>query len=87
MKNGFIVVAWKGNTPFMLKERRDVLEWNFTDNPLKVYKRLSSAMVKAYYVYNKFKCDVVKVYRISVSDNDLDDVFSNEGRVAYRFHK
>lgn len=87
MKNGFIVVAWKGNTPFMLKERGNVLEWNFTNNPIKVYNRLSSARIKAYYVYNKFKCDVVKVYRISETDNDLEDVFSNEGRVAYSFHK
>ena len=65
--NKFIVVGWLYTMPYML-QGRDVMNWYFYNNYLKVYKNLKSAEKAANKVISKYKFHSVKVYRIYDAD-------------------
>ena len=65
--NKFIVVGWLYNTPYML-QGRDVMNWYFYNNYLKVYKSLKSAEKAANKVISRYKFHSVKVYCIYDDD-------------------
>jgi hypothetical protein len=65
--NKFIVVGWLYNIPYML-QGRDVMNWYFDNNYLKVYKNLKSAEKAANKAISKYRLHSVKVYRIYDAD-------------------
>jgi hypothetical protein len=65
--NKFIVVGWLYTIPYML-QGRDVMNWYFYNNYLKVYKNLKSATNAANKAISKYKFHSVKVYRIYDAD-------------------
>ena len=65
--NKFIVVAWYEGIHYML-QGRDVMNWYFDNNHLKVYKNLKSAEKAADKAISKYRFHSVKVYRIYDAD-------------------
>ncbi len=65
--NKFIVVGWIYTIPYML-QGRDVMNWYFDNNHLKVYKNLKSAEKAANKAISKYRLHSVKVYRIYDAD-------------------
>jgi hypothetical protein len=70
--NGFIVVSWYGDIPYML-QGRDVLNWYFANNYIKVYKSEKTAIKAAYRVWSKYKSKLVKVYSIKEGEGICSD--------------
>lgn len=60
----FIVVAWYGGIPYML-QYRNVLNWYFDNNHIKVYKSKKTAIKAAYKVAARYMYDTIKVYSIT----------------------
>jgi len=65
--NKFIVVGWLYTIPYML-QGRDVMNWYFDNNYLKVYKNLKSAEKAANKAISKYRLHSVKVYSIYDAD-------------------
>ena len=64
----FIVVAWYGGIPYML-QYRNVVNWYFDNNHIKVYKSKKTAIKAAYKVSARYKYDTIKVY--SITDGEM----------------
>ena len=60
----FIVVAWYGGIPYML-QYRNVLNWYFDNNHIKVYKSKKTAIKAAWKVSAKYKSESIRVYSIT----------------------
>ncbi len=60
----FIVVAWLGSMPYML-QYRNVVDWFFCNNHIKLFKAKKTAIKAAYKVATRHKYDRVKVYSIT----------------------
>ena len=60
----FIVVAWYGGIPYML-QYRNVLNWYFDNNHIKVYKSKKTAIKAAWKVSAKYKSQFIRVYSIT----------------------
>ena len=60
----FIVVAWYGGIPYML-QNRNVLNWYFDNNHIKVYKSKKTAIKAAWKVSAKYKSESIRVYSIT----------------------
>lgn len=63
-KSVFIVVAWYGGIPYML-QYRNVVDWFFYNNHIKLFKSLETAKKNAYKVSARYKYDTIKVYAIT----------------------
>lgn len=68
----FIVVAWYGGIPYML-QNRNVLNWYFDNNRIKVYKTKKNAINAAYKVYAKYKSEFIRVYSITEEESVCAD--------------
>ena len=60
----FIIVAWHGGIPYML-QNRNVLNWYFDNNYIKVYKSKKTAIKAAYKVSARYKYDTIRIYSIT----------------------
>lgn len=60
----FIVVAWYGGIPYML-QYRNVLNWYFDNNHIKVYKSKKTAIKAAWKVSAKYKSETIRIYSIT----------------------
>lgn len=60
----FIVVAWYGGIPYML-QNRNVLNWYFDNNCIKLYKSKKTAIKAAWNVSAKYKSESIRVYSIT----------------------
>lgn len=60
----FIVVAWFGGIPYML-QYRNVVDWFFYNNHIRLFKTKKTAIKAAYKVSARYKYDTIKVYSIT----------------------
>jgi hypothetical protein len=70
----YVVVVWYGGIPYML-QMRNVLNWYFDNNHIKLYKGLGSAVRIAHKLSARYKHESVKVYGIYADDNIGGDYF------------
>lgn len=68
----FIVVAWYGGIPYML-QNRNVLNWYFDNNHIKVYKSKKIAIKAAWKVSAKYKSQFIRVYSITEGEGVCAD--------------
>lgn len=68
----FIVVAWYGGIPYML-QYRNVLNWYFDNNHIKVYKSKKTAIKAAWKVSAKYKSNSIRVYSITEGEGVCAD--------------
>lgn len=64
----FIVVAWYGGIPYML-QYRNVLNWYFDNNDIKVYKSKKTAIKAAWKVSAKYKSETIRIYSITEGES------------------
>ena len=80
----FIVVAWYGGIPYML-QYRNMLNWYFDNNHIKVYKSKQAAIKNAWKVSARYKYDTIKVYSITEGEMvDTDHIRKWEHEEAER---
>ena len=60
----FIIAAWYGGIPYMF-QNRNVLNWYFDNNHIKVYKSKKTAIKAAWKISAKYKFEFIRVYSIT----------------------
>ena len=68
----FIVVALYGGIPYML-QNRNVLNWYFDNNHVKVYKSKQTAIKAAWKVSAMYKYEFIRVYSITEGEGVCAD--------------
>ena len=71
-KTFYIVVVWYGGIPYML-QYRNVINWCFCNNSIKLFKGIMSAKKGAYKLSHMFKYDSIKVYSVYEGDGICTD--------------